>query len=229
MAASCPAGSAWAWATRLCQLCQLLGNEVMGHVAAEAYGVAPYTQDMTVQPLMMPTQESTKLLSARLPAPPASLPGSRVTSLPQRTESDLQTVEPPYYTDLSMTQKVPGTGVGSDGVVLDGLPSPWRRNPVSPSTMYTEDETTMEDSEDEEWVELSREEFELGWFFLRAAARSFAHRRRAPRSLRAAPTRAAKLARSTATIAHTTTRPPTTPPFFLETMDAALNPPLPPC
>ena len=36
--ASDPARNAWAWATRLCQLTQLLGNEVAGHVAMAAYG-----------------------------------------------------------------------------------------------------------------------------------------------------------------------------------------------
>jgi len=33
-----PAGAAWTWATRLCQLSQLLGNAVAGYVAMAAYG-----------------------------------------------------------------------------------------------------------------------------------------------------------------------------------------------
>jgi len=33
-----PASAAWTWATRLCQLTQLLGNEVAGYVAMAAYG-----------------------------------------------------------------------------------------------------------------------------------------------------------------------------------------------
>lgn len=39
--AESPDQAAWMWATRLCQLCQLLGNEVAGYVAMAAYGSVP--------------------------------------------------------------------------------------------------------------------------------------------------------------------------------------------
>ena len=58
-----PGVTAWLWATRLCQLSQLLGHEVTGHVAACAYGLrvagsepfsAPYVPSKSAPRAMRP-------------------------------------------------------------------------------------------------------------------------------------------------------------------------------
>ena len=48
-----PAVDAWVWATRLCQLIQLLGSQVSGHVADAAYGLRVLSDPL--QPPYVPT------------------------------------------------------------------------------------------------------------------------------------------------------------------------------
>ncbi|KAL1511715.1 hypothetical protein AB1Y20_005003 [Prymnesium parvum] len=95
--------AAWLWATRLCQLSQLLGNEVSGHVAEIAYGLRiggqkpfqpPFVPSALVELAPSPPPEYTLpfdggLASARLPRPEQMMPPALA---PQPLTSDQQLV-----------------------------------------------------------------------------------------------------------------------------------------
>ena len=141
-----PGYAAWTWATRLCQLCQLLGNEVEGAVADAAYApglVDAVSADGNVFPL------APDLLTSRLPPPSSSnTQGQRMG-----------------YTDLAAMR---GTGFSVSGAP-EAAPAPGPEDDPMDEASDESDESPEEVYRRQQWIKyyISIGEYteaeEIGW------------------------------------------------------------------
>lgn len=101
-----PAEAAWAWASRLCQLCQLLGETVSGYVAEEAYAETKdatdaFRADPEYQPDYLSAERSRG--GTREPQPTTSITLSDLAAL--RAASEPTLITETFYEGLTLRRQ----------------------------------------------------------------------------------------------------------------------------